>query len=243
MDKEILDRLENIEKKLSNKKKGFFEKIQILTPILIPITIAFVGWYFTNQHNENQLKLQEMNSENQRQVAMINATVGQSSLIRDFIPHLNSADTSEQNIALVAILYAAPGPGKEIVEIVAKSGNSNASSKANVALANKRKDLINSLFSFQKHTRLIAANEISSNWTSDNKIINELIVKAKNCLHNNSGIIDCNNGVYNVIIVLQNFPKELLKVHEKEIQALIDLIPESNKLTRNQGNKLLKIIG
>ena len=61
MEKEIIERLEKIEKKISDNKKDFWGKIQILTPILIPIAIAFVGWYFTNQHNKNQLELQQKN--------------------------------------------------------------------------------------------------------------------------------------------------------------------------------------
>lgn len=241
MEKEILDRLDNIEKKLSNKK-SFWDKLQILTPILIPLAIAFVGWYYTNQHNHYQLKLQEKNNENQLQVAMINSTVGQSSLIKDFIPHLNSNDSSEQNIALVALLYAAPAPGKEIVDIIANSSTNNASGIATDALANKRKDLVNNLFSFQKHNRLIAANEIISNWTSDPLIINELITKAKSCLESDNSLIDCSNGVFNVIIILQKFPPEMLKIHEKEIRSSIDLIPTTNKRTLEQCNALLKLI-
>ncbi len=167
MDKEILNRLEKVEEKVANNKKDFWEVVKILNPILIPVAIAFVGWYFTNQHNKNQLELQKRNSENQQEIALINSTVGQSSLIKDFLPHLNSSDSTERNIALIAILYAAPAPGKEIVDKIAQSDDVASSKVANDALKVKRQDLVNNLFSFKKHNRLVAANEIMQNWNAD----------------------------------------------------------------------------
>jgi hypothetical protein len=243
MEKEILDRLEKIENKLNTEKKDFWEKLSVLTPILIPLAIAFVGWYFTNEHNKNQLELQKENNENQRQIALINSSVGQSGLIKDFVPHLNSKDSTERNIAMIAILYAAPAPGKEIVDKIAKSDDNAGSKVANDALNVKRNDLINNLFSFSKHNRLIAANEIISSWTNDAAIVEGLLSKVESCLSDNNEIVDCNNGIFNTIIVLRNFPEDLLRLHKVRITELASLLPaEGYDKTRNELNVLLQKI-
>ncbi len=239
MEKDIHERLEKIEKQISDKRKNSWGKIEFLTPALIPLAIAFVGWYYTNQNNENQLLLQQKNIENQQQIALINSTVGQSSLIKDFIPHLNSKDTSERNIAMIAILYAAPAPGKDIIDIIANSANDQAREFANNALVNKRNDLLYNLFSHTKHDRLIAANEIISNWSSEPNMMNEMIQMATHCLGHRDDLIDCENGTYNVIVLLHFFPTELLLVQKKEIVSLINMIPDKSEKTLAHCNALI----
>lgn len=194
MEKEFIERLEKLEKQLP-KEKDFWEKLQALTPILIPITIAVIGWYFTSAFNKNQLEIQKNNNDNQLQVALINSSVGQSELIKDFMQHLTDKDTAVRNIAIEAILYAAPTPGKRIVEIIAKTSDVKTRDLANDALHSKRLDLIANLFSTQKQIRLIAANEITSNWTTDDQILSGLIEKSVLCLNNPDSSPDCENGV------------------------------------------------
>ncbi|QHT68681.1 hypothetical protein GXP67_19545 [Rhodocytophaga rosea] len=242
MDKELFDRLDKIEKQLSLKEKDYWEKLQVLTPILIPIIIALAGWYFTDQHNKNQLEIEKNNNENQLQVALINSSVGQSELIKDFMQHLADKDTSIRNIAIEAILYAAPTPGKKIVEIIAKTSNGNAKKFAIDALKGKRQDLVSNLFSSQKQNRLIAASEISTNWTTDNEMLSELLAKAGNCLTNKETASDCDNGVYNTIIVISNFSRSLLVTRKEEIQGLVSKIPKASPLTLKQVEELLNKI-
>ncbi len=240
MDKELLDRLDKIEKQLGQKRKDFWEKIQVLTPILIPLSIALIGWYFTREYNYHQLEMQKINNENQLQVAIINSNVGQSQLIKGFMENLTSKDTAARNIAIEAILYAAPTPGKRIVELMAKSGDVKTKEIANDALSSKRIDLVDNLFSTQKQVRLIAANEITSNWNSDETLLNMLIKKSGTCLISNDSSPDCENGVFNTLVVLSSFSKNLLANHKNEVVNLISKIPTASKVTTNQGKELLK---
>jgi hypothetical protein len=242
MEKELADRLEKIENQLGSKRKDFWEKLQVTTPLLIPLTIALVGWYFTNEHNKNQLEVQRINNENQLQVALVNASVGQSELIKDFMEHLTSKDTSARNIAIQAILYAAPTPGKRIVEIIAKTGDVKAKEIAKDALSGKRTDLVANLFSTQKQERIVAANEITSGWTNDNDLLTEIVARANNCLANNDSSPDCDNGVFNTIVVLTSFPKQSLSAHKQEIKDMVARIPKTNHLTLNQSDELMKKI-
>ena len=240
MDKEFIERFEKIENKIAAKRKDFWEKLQALTPILIPITIALVGLYFTNQHNKNQLEIQKNNNDNQLQVALINSNVGQSELIKDFMQHLTSKDTAVRNIAIEAILYAAPTPGKRIVEIIARTSDTKTRELANDALSGKRSDLAANLFSTQKQNRIIAANEITSNWTTDNKLLLEILTRTNNCLTNKDSSPDCDNGLYNVMVILPSFSNQLLLTHNQEIRAIINKIPKTSQLTIKQSEELLK---
>ena len=242
MDTELSGRLDKIEKQVFSKKKDFWEKLSLFTPILIPVTIALVGWYFTNQHNKNQLEVQQINNENQLQVALINSNVGQSELIKDFMQQLTSKDSAVKNIAIEAILYAAPNPGKRIVEIIANSGDAKTREVANDALAGKRTDLVSNLFSTQKQIRIIAANEITSNWTGDDRVLSSIISRADNCLQNKDSSPDCDNGVFNSIVVLLSFPKQSLAAHKEDIKSLINKIPGTSQLTLAQASELKKKI-
>ena len=56
MDAEIKERFEKIDKKPDVKQKVFWDKIQALTGILIPIAIAAVGWYLWTDKSGNELK-------------------------------------------------------------------------------------------------------------------------------------------------------------------------------------------
>ena len=209
MDPEIKERFEKIDKKLDSKQKDFWDKIPALTGILIPITIAAVGWYYTSENSKSQLEIQRLNNENQFQIALVNSNVGQSELIKDFMQHLTSKDTASRNIAIEAILYAAPTPGKKIVEVLSRTGDKQTRSFAVDALASKRTDLIGNLFSEQKQVRLIAANEIISNWSNDNEFLTELLSKTKECIAGNGTSSNCNDGVFNSFVVLPSFSKQL----------------------------------
>lgn len=240
MEDEIIEKLNNIEKSLNENQKDVWDKLQILSAILIPVVIALVGLYFTNEHNRTQSKIQKENNDNQLNVAFINSSVGQSELIKDFMEHLTSSDSSKRNIAIEAILYAAPTPGKKIVDLIAKSNNPSVRIVANEALSAKRIDLVNNLFSGQNQIRIVSANEIISNWRTDKEVVKLLIDKGESCLTNESFISDCENGIYNTIVVLTEFPKEVLTPVRSDIKSLVSKIPITSEKTKSKSLLLLR---
>jgi hypothetical protein len=239
MEEELLKRLNNIEDQISKKKNDFWSKIPILTPILIPLSISLIGWYFTNQYNLNQLEIQKENDSIQVEIALINASVNQAELIRDYMVDLTGKDTSIRNIAIEAVLYAAPNPGKRIVEIIAKTGNSRTREVVEDAFSSKRKDLINSVFSSQKQQRLFATEEIITNWINDKILIKALIDKALSC---NKSVCDCSNGIYNTFVILKNCPYEILILNRNEIGALSSKIPTTDSKTFQEAKSVINII-
>ncbi len=242
MENDIKERFDKMEKALGSKQKDIWDKLPIFTGLLIPITIAVLGWYFTNEHNKSQLEIQKLNNENQFQVALVNSNVGQSELIKDFMQHLTSKDTAARNIAIEAILYAAPTPGKKIVEVLSRSNDKQTRAFAIDALSSKRLDLIENLFSDQKQVRLVAANEIISNWASDNQMLVELLNRTEKCLGNDGSSANCNDGVYNAFALLPSFSKQLLVSQKQRIAALSNGVPASNQKTRKLAEDVLQKI-
>lgn len=240
MEQELKDRFEEIEKKLSNSEKDIWDKLQALSGILIPLVIAGVGWFYTSENSKNELEIQRLNNENQFQVAVINSNVGQSGLIKDFMQHLTGTDSASRNIAIEAILYAAPAPGKKIVEVLAKSRDNKTRSFAIDALATKRMDLIGNLFSEQKQLRLIAANEIITNWTNDSQLLNGLLNRTKSCLVNNDQSSNCEDGVLNSFAVMHSFSKQLLLANKLTIDNLANKIASADVQTKKMAEKLIK---
>lgn len=240
MDTEIQRRLEKIEEKLDLKKKDAWDKLQSLAGILIPVSIALVGWYYTNANNKNQLEIQQINNDNQFQIALVNSNVGQSELIKDFIQHLTSKDSAARNIAIEAILYAAPTPGKKIVEVLSKTSDQQTRLIAMDALSGKRTDLAAGLFSDQKQTRLIAANEITGNWSGDALLLTELLNRTEDCLKQPETVFNCSDGVYNFFAVATSFSKQLLQANKQKILALAESIPAGNAKTKKLAMDLVK---
>ncbi len=240
MEPELKERFERIEKKLESKRKDLWDKLPALTSILIPITIAAVGWYYTNQNTRNSLEIQKLNNENQFQIALVNSSVGQSELIKDFMQHLTSKDTASRIIAIEAILYAAPTPGKKIVEVLSRTSDQQTRSFAIDALASKRMDLVLNLFSDQKQARLIAANEIVSNWASDSKLLAEMLSRTKECVTNMESSLNCSDGVYNAFTVLPSFSKQLLAANKSTIVSIADQIPSTNTKTKKIATDLVR---
>ena len=70
-------------------------------------------------------------------------------------------------------------------------------------------------------------------------MLSDLLARAANCLTNRESASDCDNGVYNTVIVLSNFSRELLVTRRDEIKALIAKIPVGSRLTLTQSEELL----
>ena len=239
MDVEIKERFEKIDKKPDAKQKDIWDKIPALSGILIPIAIAIVGWYYTSENNKSQLEIQRLNNENQFQIALVNSNVGQSELIKDFMQHLTSKDTASRNIAIEAILYAAPTPGKKIVDVLSRTGDKQTRSFAVDALAGKRTDLIGNLFSEQKQIRLVAANEIISNWSNDHPFLTQLLNKMQACISGKETSSNCSDGVYNSFAVLPSFSRHLLVANKTIIVSIANQISPANAKTKKLASDLL----
>ncbi|RYY89223.1 MAG: hypothetical protein EOO15_06810 [Chitinophagaceae bacterium] len=242
MEPELLERLDKLERHLAGKKKDLWDKLGLIAPLLIPVALTLVGWHFTNEHNRNQMEMQRKDHESQLQVAYINSSVGQSELIKDFMQQLTNGDTAVRNIAIEAVLYAAPTPGKRIVEIIARNEGASGASTARKALHAKRNDLVDALFDAQNGIRVQAASEIMQNWSSDEDLLHLVLERMQRCLTNHSVEPDCADGIYQSVSILPSFARNLLQNHKPELQALLGKLPKNSPLTMGQAAVLAKRI-
>ena len=242
MDNQITERPDKVEITKDPKQKDIWDKLQSLSGILIPVAIAAVGWYYTNENSRSQLEIQKLNNDNQFQIALVNSSVGQSELIKDFMQHLTSSDTTTRNIAIEAILYAAPAPGKKIVEALSRTSDKRTRSFAIDALATKRSDLAASLFSDQKQLRIITSNEIITNWSNDGQMLAELLNRTKSCLSNNESSPNCDEGIYNTLIVLPLFSRQLLTANKETILTIASQISPKNDKTKKLADEFIKLL-
>lgn len=241
MEEDVTKRFEKIEKEIKSDKKDLWDKLQAIASFFVPITIAAVGWYFTEQYNNNQLELQNKSADRQNEIENIKLQVAQAQLIKDLMQQLTSTDQTTKDLALASIVYSAPGLGKKIADIEAKSNPGSAAAVADI-YQSKRTDLINSLFSFSQTTRLAAFNEIINSWLSDDKFLGDLITQALKSQNATDNLLDYNNGIYNSLVVFQSYPKSMLLKYKEDIDKLINAVPSKNAKTRSVANAVAEKI-
>ncbi len=223
MQQDILKKLDEIDTKIESKKKSWLDILSAISSILVPLVIAFVGLYFTNQYNQNQLVMQEKNNKAELHLEYTKL----------LIDNITGGDTTKRDFAIRTILQVDTAFGKEILSGIANS-NTSAQAVASKALTD---DLVLKLFATDKPTRLAAADEILSKWQTD-KTLSDLISTASEAMNRNIAVPDLGNGIYNCVAVINSFPLSLLQKHKAEIINLGSLLPETSQKTLSLFRKL-----
>lgn len=240
IEKEIQDLKEKVE---SYEKKDFWDKLKIVTGILLPLTIVYVGQTFTasqsaaeNRSNEKIAELQrdltDKQFEYQKQVSTINSKVGQVSLVANFFDALLSEDPVRKKLAIKAVLIALKDEGPELVKIVQESDNTNEiKSFAKATLGAKRLELVTLLFSDQKSERINAYNDIVSGWKNDSEMVKEIIAFGNSNLSNE-------NGIYNSLVTLSHMNKTALAPYKDALNEFSKKAEANGPKTKERAEKL-----
>jgi hypothetical protein len=217
-------------KQLKKPKRDFWDIFQIVSALLIPASITFLGLYYT-----------DVNSQKEQEISRMNSQVNQAQLISTFLDPLMSTDSVKKAIAINAILIGIPNQGKMIVEVLSRSmdiDNSTRNSARN-AIDTRRTTLIKTLYSEQKSDRVNAADDLIRNWNDDPKVLEEMITAANLSLRYEDYYPDRANGLYNCVVVMNNLNQSLLKKYDEELLELFDQIPESYTLTRDVSQEII----
>lgn len=106
----LIERIDTLEKEitdLKNKKKDGWDKVQILSALLVPVAIAFAGYWFSRSTKEAEIE-----------IANTNAKVAQAKLVHSFTETLTSTDSVKRKIAIEAVSLALRDDGSRLVETI-----------------------------------------------------------------------------------------------------------------------------
>jgi hypothetical protein len=225
---ERLDQLEERVEQIRPKKRSFWDIFQIIGTLLIPASITVVGYIYTETSKEKEIE-----------IARINSQVNQAQLISTFMEPLMSGDTVKKEIAMNAILIGIPQKGKQIVEVLSKTGvDRNTQKLAENALDSRRTALIKQLYASDKSQRVSAAQDLITSWRDDPRVVQEMVAAAKTSIEIPDYYPDQRNGLYNCMIVLNQMNPNVLKRYGEELKTLFQRIPNDYGQTRQLASEI-----
>ena len=111
--------------KLKTKGKDSWDKFQIIAALLVPASIALVGFLISTSLKDAEIKSAQKLAAGQQAVARINARVRQANLVKSFMDALLSEEPQKRKLAIAAMLIALPEDGPRLVRLVEETDPNN----------------------------------------------------------------------------------------------------------------------
>ncbi|WP_136523442.1 hypothetical protein [Geomonas ferrireducens] len=217
-------------------QKDNWDRITAMATILVPAAIALAGHFVAQGLKQAEINSEEKRAERTSAIADANTKIAQANLINTMMKSLTSPNPAERKLAVQAVLIALPDQGPVLVRTVAESDENKAVQIAAQASLDQRINLlIRNLFSDDAHTRINSASDLVEGWRNDPAAIPPLIQFATK----NS---DNQNGVYNTIVVLNDFSLPALQAHRQLILQFIALAKTKGEKTAAKAAELGKKI-
>lgn len=220
--------------RLEEKPRDAWDILQILTPLLIPLAIAYVGHEYARTSKEIELQSQERRAQRDSEIAATNARVGQANVIASLIDGLLSTDPKRQKLAAEAVLIAIPDTGPALVRVVSESDTADPLVRefARDALATRRANLVAGLFSESPAQRGDAYSALVAGWANDAAIVPLVIEHARDDPDN----LD---GVYNSLVLLSHLSRDAaLRPHAAELRAFANEMESKGPRIKERAEKL-----
>ena len=128
MEKGLSARVEELEieiTKLQNRPKDGWDVFQIIASLLIPASIAAVGFMVSESLKKAEIESAERRAKAQQEVARVSARVGQAQLVNSFMESLLSTEIRRRKLAIESVLIALPDEGPRLVRIVSETDPSD----------------------------------------------------------------------------------------------------------------------
>lgn len=229
----VESRLQQLEKRLASleqKGKDGWDKFQIIAALLIPASIALVGYYYSKSMKDAEIKSSQEMADQQNATARISARVGQAQLVAAFMDRLVSDNPQTQQLAVQAILLALPEDGPKLVAVVSQSSPSQDVRRfARDSLDQRRTQLIAAVFDTDKSVRVPATQELAAGWRSDQGLVAALLEAANR--HPGS-----QDGIVNTLVLFENMDKNLLVKNEAAIRSFLSKVESNGAVTRQHAN-------
>lgn len=206
-------------------KKDLWDRLTALATILVPAAIALAGHFIAQGLKQAEISSEERRAEQSHVIAEANTKIAQASLINTMMKSLTSTNAQERKLAVVAVLIALPEQGPTLVQTIAQSDeDKTVQAAARTSLETRVNALIRQLFSADAGERISAAQDLVQGWRNDPAVVLELTTFATQ----NKGNA---NGVYNSVVVLNEFTSRALQAQKAEVLKFVDVAKATGSKT------------
>ncbi|MDZ7856784.1 hypothetical protein [Sphaerotilus sp.] len=159
-------------------------------------------------------------------VAFLQSRLAAAQTVEKFIPHLQRTETRDAALLTMSVFtdqsfvtqLAEKLKATAVLETLQTKGSSEEKAQASTALSSldqRRRALIEGMFSADKSARISATTEVVRQWKGDGKLVPELLEYAATRVSNQSGTI-------NALVVLREMDPEQLKANATELSAWLE---------------------
>ncbi|MEO8336989.1 MAG: hypothetical protein ABI664_18540, partial [bacterium] len=176
-------------------------------------------------------------AEQSHVIAEANTKIAQASLINTMMKSLTSTNAQERKLAVDAVLIALPEQGPTLVRTIAQSDeDKSVQAAARNSLETRVTALIRQLFSTDPRERIGAAQDLVTGWRNDASVVLELVTFATQNKDNA-------NGVYNSVVVLNEFTLRALQAQRAEVLGFVDVAKTTGAKTATVASALAGRLG
>ena len=220
----------------SESKKDVWDRLTALATILVPAAIALAGHFIAQGLKQAEISSEEKRAEQSHLIAEANTKIAQATLINTMMKSLTSPNPQERKLAVQAVLIALPEQGPVLVRTIAQSDeDTSVQAAAQSSLQERVGTLVRGLFSEDARVRIGAAQDLIVGWRNDPNVVQELVQFASN---NRDNV----NGVYNTVVVLNEFTSRALEEHREQVLSFLELAMATGAKTKSKAEALAKRI-
>jgi hypothetical protein len=219
------------------KKKDAWDRSTVLAAILVPAAIALAGHFIGQGLKQAEISSEERRAEQSHSIAAANTRIAQASLINTMMKSLTSSNPQERILAVRAVLIALPEDGPILAQTIAQfDENKTVQAAARNSLQQRVSALIRELFSDDARVRIGAAQDLIQGWRNEPNAVLELVEFATQNKNNS-------NGVYNTVVVLNEFSLRALQAHKQEVLNFVELAKAKGSKTAAKATELETRLG
>ncbi len=216
----------------TERRKDGWDVFQILAGVLIPLSIAFVGWTYSAAIKSAEISASADEAGRQEAIARANARVAQAGVVASFLDALLSTDTHRRTLAIRAVLIALPDDGPDLVRVIEQGDNdANVKRYAADSLDERRSALVQQLFQLDASPLKVADGELVSGWRNDPKLVDALLTFARENMTNE-------NGIYDSLVVLNALSLNTLGASREQLLAFTDQVQHIGPKIKAQADGL-----
>jgi hypothetical protein len=214
------------------QKKDAWDRLTALATILVPAAIALAGHFVAQGLKQAEISSEERRSEQSRIIAQANTKIAQANLINTMMKSLTSANPQERKLAVEAVLIALPDQGPILVRTIAQSDeDKTVQAAARSSLEQRVSTLIRDLFADDARVRISAAQDLTQGWRNEPNVVGALVDFATQNRDNS-------NGVYNTVVVLNEFSLRALQAHKQEVLDFLEVAKTTGSKTAAKAKAL-----